>query len=47
VSSDGEEFKNDEILQDLRRRRASYIRHLAELDQAIRKVAEGGQAASF
>jgi len=34
-ASDGEEFADDVILQDLRRRRAGYLTLLLQLDEAI------------
>jgi len=34
-ASDGEEFSDDTILQDLRRRRAVYLTMLNQLDEAI------------
>ena len=34
-ASDGEEFPDDSILQDLRRRRSSYLAMLQQLDEAL------------
>jgi hypothetical protein len=43
LMSDGEEFEDDPILKDLRRRRASYLKLLLQLDESIRRSKNGSE----